>query len=162
MSQAWQSWRRERREAPRRGRLGFLHLPCKREVKEEPITAGAEWGCREEKGRQNKREEGREKGRKEGERLRERGQTTCIYAGGIVYISVLECVAAGGHFDRCGTCVAQLCTEEGRTGGERNTSELPKEMRLRSWVCKGVLREGNGIKKVGQTHVGPFPVFAKF
>ena len=72
MSQAWQSWRRERREAPRRGRLGFLHLPCKREVKEEPITAGAEWGCREEKGRQNKREEGREKGRKEGERLREK------------------------------------------------------------------------------------------
>lgn len=156
MSQAWQSWRRERREAPRRGRLGL------QEVKEEPITAGAEWGCREEKGRQNKREEGRGKGRKEGERLRERGQTTCIYAGGIVYVSVLECVAAGGHFDRCGTCVAQLCTEEGRTGGERNTAELPKEMRLRSWVCKGGLREGNGIKKVGQTHVGPFPVFAKF
>lgn len=112
--------------------------------------------------RQNKREKGREKGRKEGERLRERGQTTCTHSGGIAYVSVLECVAAGGDFDRCRTRVAQLSTEEGRTGGERSTAELLKETRLRSWVCKGGLREGHGIKKVGQTHVGPFPVFAKF
>ena len=69
------------------------------------------------KGRQKKREKGREQGRKEGARLRERGQTTCIHSGRIVYASVLECVAAGGDFDRCGTHVAQLCTEEGRTGG---------------------------------------------
>ena len=69
------------------------------------------------KGRQKKREKGREQGRKEGARLRERGQTTCIHSGRIVYASVLECVAAGGDFDRCGPHVAQLCTEEGRTGG---------------------------------------------
>ena len=67
-----------------------------------------------------------------------------------MYASVLECVAAGGDLDRCGTRVAQLCTEEGRTrGGVGSTAELLKEKRLRSWVCKGGLRGRHGIKKVG-------------
>lgn len=67
MSQAWQSLEEGEEKAPRTERLRL------QEVKEEPITAGAQWGCREEKERQSKREKGREKGRKEGERLRERG-----------------------------------------------------------------------------------------
>lgn len=79
-----------------------------------------------------------------------------------MYVSILECVAAGGHSDRCGTCVAQLHTREGKSRGERNITELPEEMRLRSWVCQGGLGEGNSTKKIGQTHVTPFAVFAKF
>lgn len=93
---------------------------------------------------------------REREREREKERGTCAYSGRIVYVSILECVAEG-HFDRCGTCV-----EEGRMGGGRNIAELQKKMSLRSWVCRQGLGEGNGIKKVGETHVVPFAVFAKF
>ena len=76
--------------------------------------------------------------------------------------STLECIA-GGHFDRCGTCAAQLCAEEGRLGWgeERNIAELQKERRLRSQVCKWGLGEGNSIKRVRKTHIMPAAVFAK-
>lgn len=81
-----------------------------------------------------------------------------------MYVSVSECVAAGGHFDRCGTCVAQLCTEEGRPGG--GVGDISRAAKKRSSSDPGYAGEGLGresdIKKTGQTHVVPLAAFAKF
>ena len=98
----------------------------------------------QQEGETEKREKGREQGRKEGERLREGGQTTCSHSGRTVYASVLECVAAGGDLDRCGTRVAQLCTEEGRTRGggehcgaaEREEAKILGVQGRASWVTR--------------------------
>lgn len=69
---------------------------------------------------------------------------------------------ARGHSDRCGTCAAAHCLQEGRTRGERNIAELQEERRQRSWVCKGELGKGKSIKKVEEIHVVPLADVTNF
>lgn len=51
----------------------------------------------------------------------------------------------------------------GRTGGEKNTGlSCQKEMRLRSWVCKGGLREENGNRRLMKAHINISVSFSNF
>lgn len=95
------------------------------------------------------------------ERGRGRERSVCTYPGRVVCVGSLECVA-GGHSDRCGTCVAWLCLEEGRPRGVGGASPDCKSheaavlgVRVRAWW-------GNAGKKAGETHVVPFSLFAEF
>jgi hypothetical protein len=63
--------------------------------------------------RERKRERERKKERKHTGTMQTYSENVCV--------SILECLAAR-HFDRCGTCAAQLCLEEEGGLGERGTS----------------------------------------
>ena len=130
MSQAGQSLEEGVERGTRRGRLGLC------DVEGQPITAG----------RGDRKKGERERARKEGGREIKRGRADHMLTlrKNSLYASVLECVAAGGDLDRCGTRVAQLCTEEGRTRGggehcgaaEREEAKILGVQGRASWVTR--------------------------